>query len=226
MQSRINSKSVFSFLLITACLMPLLAACTTQSQEGQDMRESHSEDARSEEPLRNLNPSPQKAYDIRILLRDPPGPFAEIHAAAQYDVANAGECGEPQPISGAIPRISTNEVVELRRVSDTEFAGRVYVDQVLDEDYYGRGVCRWEFVEVRASFRASDDPYATWFVVKLPAEAVEAGTSEKLFYWNGYYPNAEIDNYAEFGNESLDTVPASQRAEFFEIELSADGARP
>lgn len=223
---RIHFKSVMRSLLMTACSMPLLAACNTQNQEGQEMRETHSEDARSEEPLRNLNPSPQKAYDIRITLKEPPGPFAKVDAAAQYDVANPGECGEPQPISGAIPRISTNEVVKLERVSDTEFAGRVYVDQVLDEDYYGRGVCRWEFVEVRASFRASDDPYATWFVVKLPAEAVEAGSSEKLFYWNGYYPNAEIDNYAEFGNESLDAVPGSQRADFFEIELSADGARP
>ena len=177
-------------------------------------------------PLRNLNPTPQKAYDIRIVLKDPPGPFAEIDAAAQYDVVNAGECGEPQPISGAVPRISTNEVVRLERVSDTELAGRVYVDRVIDDDYYGRGVCRWKFVEVRVSFRASDDPYATWFVVKLPAEAVEAGSNEKLFYWNGYYPNAEIDNYAEFGIASLDKVPEAQRSEFFEIELSAAGATP
>ncbi len=190
------------------------------------MQESRPEDVRGEEPLRKLNPSPQKAYDIRIVLKDPPGPFSEIDAAAQYDVVNAGECGEPQPISGAVPRISTNEVVKLERISNTEFAGRVYVDRVIDDDYYGRGVCRWKFVEVRVSFRASDDPYATWFVVKLPAEAVEAGSNEKLFYWNGYYPNAEIDNYAEFGIPSLDKVPEAQRSEFFEIELSAAGATP
>ncbi len=226
MQGRIDSTSVFYSVLSALFLTLLLAACNTQNQGEQAMRESKLEDPRGQEPLRNLNPSPQKAYDIRIVLKDSPGPFSEIDAAAQYDVVNAGECGEPQPISGAVPRISTNEVVKLERISNTEFAGRVYVDQVLDEDYYGRGVCRWKFVEVRVSFRASDDPYATWFVVKLPAEAVEAGSNEKLFYWNGYYPNAEIDNYAEFGNASLDKVPEAQRSEFFEIELSAAGATP
>ena len=176
-------------------------------------------------PLRNLNPTPRRAYDIRVVLKDPPGSFAEVDAAAQYDVTNPGECGEPQPISGAVPRISTNEKVVLTRVSDTEFVGRVFVDQVLDEDYYGRGVCHWKFVETRVSFRESSDPMATWFVAALGADEIEAGASKPTFFWEGHYPKAEIDNYAEFGDSSLDNVPDAQRSEFFEVVISAQQAQ-
>lgn len=190
------------------------------------MREGQLEDANGEAPLRNLNPSPQKAYEIRITLKDPPGPFAEIDAAAQYDVTNPGECGEPQPISGAVPRISTNEKVSLTRVSDTEFVGRVFVDQVLDEDYYGRGVCHWKFVETRVSFRESSDPMATWFVAALGADEIEAGGSKPTFFWEGHYPKAKIDNYAEFGDDSLDNVPDAQKPEFFQVVMSAQQAQP
>jgi len=178
------------------------------------------------EPLRNLNPAPKQAYEIRVVLKDPPGPFAEVDAAAQYDVSNAAECGEQQPLSGAIPRISTNEKVQLTRVSDTEFAGTVFVDQVLDEDYYGRGVCRWEFVEARVSLRESSDPMATAFVAALEADAIEQGGSKPTFFWEGHYPKAEIDNYAEFGDPSLDNVPDAQKSEFFVVEISAQQAQP
>ncbi|MDC7806177.1 hypothetical protein PQS31_04985 [Luteimonas sp BLCC-B24] len=172
-------------------------------------------------PLRNLNPAPRDAYDIRVVLRGAPGPFAEIDAAAQYDVTNAGECGEPQPLSGAVPRISTTEKVALTRVSDTEFVGRVFMDQVLDEDYYGRGVCHWKFVETRVSMRESSDPMATWFVAAIDAEEIVRRASAATFFSSVHYPKAEIDNYANFGHESLDHVDAKDRGEFFEVELSA-----
>ncbi|MCD9030012.1 hypothetical protein LDO26_17620 [Luteimonas sp. BDR2-5] len=217
MLKRISFSWPFQLLAISGFPALFLAACSAQTQEGEVMR--------SIEPLRNLNASPQKAYDIRIVLKEPPGPFAEIDAAAQYDVVNPGECGEPQPVSGAIPRISTNEVVELQRISDTEFTGRVFVDRVLDEDYYGRGVCRWQFVEARVSFRESSDPMASWFVAALKAAAIEAGASKKTFFWSGHYPKAQIDNYVTFGSESRDHVSDAEKPEFFEVEISAQQAQ-
>ena len=206
----------------------LLTSCSTQNQEGTNMREERTafDENVGGEPLRNLNPSPQKGYDIRIVLKDPPGPFAEINAAAQYDVVNAGECGEPQPLSGAVPRISTSEAVKLERVSDTEFVGRVFADRVLDEDYYGRGVCRWDFVEARVGFRAENDPMASWFVATLQADAIENGSEKSTFFWSGHYPHAEIDNYSTIGHAALDHVDAADRDEFFEVEMSAQQAQP
>lgn len=176
-------------------------------------------------PLRNLNPSPKNEVHIRIKVSGAPGALPLVDAAAQYDVTNSAECGKLRS-SGAFPTISSSEQVELTRVADDEYAGIIYIDRIIDEDYYGRGVCKWEFVEARASFRASDDVKATWFVADLPAEAVEKNSTKKLFYWTGYYPNAKSDNYAEFGDEILENVPSANLSEFFTIEMSATGVQP
>lgn len=216
---------------LATCLLALGAPACSGSRADIDMNATSDVNQKGPlpadaAPVRKLNPAPRDAYDIRVVLEDPPGPFAEIDAAAQYDVANPGECGEPHPLSGAVPRISTNEFVKLRRMSDTEFVGRVFADQVLDEDYYGRGVCHWEFIEVRVAFRASADPMSSWFIATLQAEAIRKGSSKATFFWAGHYPKAEIDNYSTIGHTTLDHVEDANKHEFFEVEISAQQARP
>ena len=217
----------FSSLLLFSLIAVATTACAAQTTGNETMNSSsqaEDSDARSK-PLRNLNPAPKEAVHIRIKVTGAPGALPFIDAAAQYDVTNSAECGKLRS-SGAFPTISSSEAVELTKVADDEYSGVVYMDRIIDEDYYGRGVCHWEFVEARASFRASEDVKATWFVVDLPAEIVQKKSSKKLFYWTGYYPKAKSDNYAEFGDEALENVPADKRSEFFTIEMSASGDQP
>lgn len=190
-----------------------LAGCSGENSDGQPA-----------EPLRTLNPSPTEAYTITVVLKDAPGPFDQVDAAVQYDVTNPGECGELNRLSGAIPRISSSENLPLTRVSATEYTGVMYADQILEEDYYGRATCQWKLIEARVSFRASEDPMATWFVGKIGAPEIRAHSSNNTFFWAGYYPNAEIDNYVEFGNKSLSHLTEEQKSEFFEVIMSAQGA--
>jgi hypothetical protein len=213
---------------LPACLALLItSACSAQNQETMPMNPTVDAPLTGEAgPRRRLNPAPQVAHGIRIVLKDVPGPFAIVEAAAQYDVANAAECGEPQPLSGAIPRISSTETVELAQRSEGEYEGRVYVDRILDEDYYGRGTCRWELAAVRVALRASDDPMATWFVAMLDGASVTAQGSSRRFYSSVHYPEAEIDGYSNFGHPSLDHVAEAERAEFFEIGIAATGVAP
>lgn len=97
------------------------------------------------QPLRQINPSPVDAYEVRVTLRDAPGPFVKAHFSAQYDVRNAATCGKANPIAGNSPVIRTSEAVPLTKVSETEYVAIVHTDLFLDQDYYGRGVCRWTF---------------------------------------------------------------------------------
>ncbi len=215
---KLSSLFLLSLVAVTA------TACTAKTS-GNEPTNASSQAEGSEakrKPLRNLNPSPKDAVHIRIKVTGAPGALPLVDAAAQYDVSNSAECGKLRS-SGAFPTISSSEAVELTKVADDEYAGVVYMDRIIDEDYYGRGVCHWEFVEARASFRASEDVKATWFVVDLPAEALEKSSAKKLFYWTGYYPGGEIENYAEFGNATLEHVPAGKESEYFTIEISADG---
>ncbi|MFB5204607.1 DUF502 domain-containing protein, partial [Stenotrophomonas sp. 3diitr2024] len=57
----------------------------------------------------------------------------------------------PNPTSGYLEIVP----VELRKVADGEYRGTLYVDRMLDEDYYGRGVCHWEFTGAGAMLKAT-----------------------------------------------------------------------
>jgi hypothetical protein len=59
---------------------------------------------------------------------------------------------------------------ELTRVSDVEYTGTVYADGILDEDYYGRGICRWQLTQARVQLKATGVPRETLFSASISAE--------------------------------------------------------
>ena len=213
-------------LLLLSLVAVATTACTAKTSESESMNASAKigDASAQHKPLRNLNPPPMKAYDIRVVLKDPPGPFAEAVAAAQYDVANATECGDPQPMSGAIPRISSSEPIELTKLSETEYTARVYVDRILDEDYYGRGTCRWELVEARVALTGSADSTATTYVTALTADAIIQQSFDKIFFSSIHYPGVDIEDYTNFGRKTLNGVADHMKGKFFEVEMSATEA--
>lgn len=213
-----------------AVLLPLLAvalaACApARNDMSQPPGTSESGQEQSPPPRRKLNPAPQRAYRITLTIADAPGPFASVEGVAQYDVINDDQCGKRIEWAGVTPRITSNEAVELRKVSDSEYEGTVYADLILDEDYHGKGVCHWELTEVRARLRATGDETETRFVPDIVAQQVFAQQSVTKFFWSGYYPRAtNSKNYPEFGSPDLSNVPADRRHEFFAITLRAKEA--
>ncbi|MEG2805029.1 hypothetical protein [Stenotrophomonas sp.] len=181
-------------------------------------------------PLRTLNPAPQRAFEVRVTLDGAPGPFATASAVAQYDVTNEAECGQKDELAGVFLSITSNETVALKRVSDTEYAGVVYVDGIVDEDYYGRGVCHWALTEARVVLQAGKDAADTRFVADLPAASVLGQGSRTRYFWNGYYPRAEMAGFREFGNADLASAQGrqaeDQREAFFSVTLAAREMTP
>lgn len=208
--------------LLSATVATLLsAACSGESSRVGLSGDGEGEGAK---PLRTLNPSPKDAREFRVVVKNPPVRFTETSASVQYDVVNATECGKKNRISGALPGIRSSESVKLTKVSDTEFKGVVYGDLIQSEDYFGEGVCRWEMVQASVGFRASGDPFATWLVASLDADDIGKNVTQTTYFWSGYYPNAEIDNYADFGNPSLDHVADAEKSEFFEVVMTSGDA--
>lgn len=175
-------------------------------------------------PLRTLNPSTSDARKFRVVVKDPPVRFPEAKASVQYDVVNAAECGKKNRLSGALPGIRSTEPVKLTRISETEFTGVVYSDLIQSEDYFGEGVCRWEMVQASLGLRASSDPFATWLIASLDADDIGKDVTQTTYFWSGHYPNAEIDNYADYGNTSLEHVADAEKSEFFEVVMTSGDA--
>ena len=129
----------------------------------QELASAESDVAQGGRGLAKLNPSPRKAYELVLRLHNPPGSFAVVEGVAQYDVSNEAQCGYIEPATGAPARITSQEPVTLRRVTDNEYRGTVYLDRMLDEDYYGNGVCQWKLTGVGAGGSPSGAPEETAF---------------------------------------------------------------
>ncbi|MGR4875252.1 hypothetical protein [Pseudoxanthomonas sp. LARHCG66] len=208
-------------------LLPAALLCVSACSQGQDMNTTTDTPTEESAPLRKLNPAPKRGYVITMTLKDAPGPFASIEGIAQYTVENSAECGKKVPIAGAFPRISTSEPFKLIRVSEGEFRGTVYADLVLDEDYFGRGVCRWEFSSVSVYLSATTDKADASFIPGISSEAVISSGSEARYYWKKRYPSVgDYDGFPLFGESSLDGVPEDKRGEFFIISLASAEASP
>lgn len=178
-----------------------------------------------DEPLRKLNPHPKQGYRITLTIADAPGPLVLTDARAQYDVTNENICGEEQP-SGGVYRMTSNEPLSLIKISETVYEGIVYADQILDEDYYGNGVCHWEFSGVRAVLSATGNPVETRFVPRLYSEHVMAQESVITYFAKLRYPRSGMDEFADFGESSPDRFKPEIRNELFTITLDAKEVRP
>lgn len=180
--------------------------------------------------LRKLNPAPAQAYEIRLTLAnvsdlasaaDGKSAFTVVEGTVQFDASNAARCGKSNALSGHVPTMSSHESFRLSRISATEYVGIVYADMLLDEDYYGRGVCHWTLTEARVAMRAREDAADTRFVAALSAQKVFDGGTQARYFWKGYYPRFERGQHTDFGSDRLDRVSDDKRGEFFTVTMTA-----
>ena len=50
----------------------------------------------------------------------------------------------PDPIAGYTPGGRFDHAFSLERIGNRKYQGHIFLDWPVDENYYGRGVCRWE----------------------------------------------------------------------------------
>jgi hypothetical protein len=198
-----------------------LSACSIQ---GNDM--TTTQNGPQDEPLRKLNPNPKQGYRITMTIADAPGPLVLTDARAQYDVTNEVPCGKAIPNGGGVYRMTSNEPLVLAKVSDTVYEGMVYADQILDEDYYGDGVCHWELTDVRAVLSATGNPVETQFIPHISAEAVRKQSSEISYFANLGYPRRGIDGFDDSGQPDPNRFRPEIRDELFSITMDAKEVRP
>lgn len=136
------------------------------------------------------NPAPKDAYRITMTIKDAPGSFASMRALAQYDVVNT-ECLSPpkdNPGGRSAPVPTEDVEIPLEKVSETEFAGTIYVDQMLDKDYTGRGVCHWKLIQFRVHMKATGADGDTLFIPSIPDQKLIPEQAEVVYFNKISYP--------------------------------------
>lgn len=179
-----------------------LAACTPSGIDMTDTA-SVSNPALSErgKSMYRRNAQPQQAYRITMTITDAPGPFASMTALAQYDVVNRACLRPPKDNPGGHTSPVPTEDVEipLQKVSDNEYVGTVYTDQMLDEDYNGRGVCHWKLIQFRVHMKATGADGETLFIPSISDEKLLTEEPRTVYFNKNTYPRAEMDNFPDTG---------------------------
>ncbi|MCF3475316.1 MULTISPECIES: hypothetical protein [Gammaproteobacteria] len=181
--------------LVPMGLLLALTACSPYADAERDV-------AAGGRGMAKLNPSPQQGYELVLTLKDAPGPFAIVEGSAQYDASNYADCGRIVPATGTAGRITSQEPVTLHKVGEHEYRGTFYLDRMLDEDYYGRGVCHWSLTGVGAMLRATNGKADTRFLTFIDKKRMDAGSQLTRYYPRADYPRIEeITGYGASGKE-------------------------
>lgn len=147
------------------------------------------------------NPNPKQRYDITMTIANAPGQFASVESFMQYDVVNS-ECLPPpdsNPGGYNSPTPTAEPVVTLRKVSDTEYIGTFYTDMMIDEDYYGRGICHWKLIQAGVRLRATGADGETTFFSTLHLEDLIYEKPVTTYFWKEGFPRSETDDYPDLG---------------------------
>lgn len=211
-------------LLLTACHPP--ETSMTQTHSPATEATAAADVQAGGRGLAKLNPSPRQAYALTLTLDKAPGAFGLVEAAAQYDISNEQECGKIQPETGTAGRITSQENVALKKISDTEYRGTVYLDLMQDEDYYGRGVCHWEFSGASVLLKATGAEEETRFLSFIEAKTVTAQQALTKYYWKDGYPRSESKSFPDTGELGPEQFKPDIRDNLFTITLAAKEVAP
>jgi hypothetical protein len=98
---------------------------------------------------------------------------------------------------------------------------------MLDEDYYGRGVCKWEFTGAGAMLKATGAEEETRFLTFADAEPLIEGKTHTLFYPDLVYPRTDrVPNFPASGESDRSGYAVDLRDNLFTISLSASEVAP
>lgn len=111
------------------------------------------------------NPAPQEKYLVTMVIEGAPRPFDKVEGKVQYDIPVGDDDCIPVDYTiapgGTKNNPSEDVPIVFRKLSDNEYQAEVYLDALLDEDYYGLGVCRWQLTAVAAFLTAGEVSFWT-----------------------------------------------------------------
>lgn len=143
-------------------------------------------DKSAQEHLYRLNPSPKQGVDIEFEVHDAPGTFADAMSNANYQSFNCNYVTSEWAGARASPSKMTP--LPVTRLDTNRFVVTVYQDGLLDEDYFGTGVCHWELTAVSLGLRATGAADDTAYAVLLGSKDIMPGHTVQQYYWKGSYP--------------------------------------
>ena len=178
-----------------------------------------------------LNPHPKQAYRLRIKINDAPGPLKLMgNFGVGYKAENCSYViNHLEGVSSNPKKDVENQV---RQLGDFEYETVVYTDAILDEDYFGEGICHWKPDGFGVAFKATGHPEETKFNFgDFLDDLMEKKTLTK-YYWKWSYPyftredGSISPNFVNFGITSPELYSAEEHKEMFTITVTLEEIKP
>ena len=178
-----------------------------------------------------LNPHPKQAYRLRIKINDAPGPLKLMgNFGVGYKAENCSYViNHLEGVSSNPKKDVENQV---RQLGDFEYETVVYTDAILDEDYFGEGICHWKPDGFGVAFKATGHPEETKFNFgDFLDDLMEKKTLTK-YYWKWSYPyftredGSISPDFVNFGITSPELYSAEEHKEMFTITVTLEEIKP
>ena len=212
-------------VLLTAALLSIfsISACSNSENSMSIQQET--------EAKFHLNPQPKQAYRLKIKINDAPGPLKLIgKMGVGY---KAEDCTYIiNKIEGAPAHPEKNVQFDIHQINEFEYESIVYADAVLNEDYFGNGVCHWNPEGFGFSLSATGKPDETRFNFSDILEKLLSKKSLTQYYWKWTYPFSKKEDgtlYTDsvhYGIVSPELYDAEKHKEMFSITVSLEEIQP
>ncbi|MBN3859705.1 hypothetical protein GKC56_04100, partial [Neisseriaceae bacterium PsAf] len=94
------------------------------------------------------NPNPKQAYKVKVTVHDAPGDWGVINFFAHYQADNCEYTANRFAWVTGHPERDLE--IQYDGFNNNQMQGIVYLDGMLDEDYYGQGECDWKLTSITA----------------------------------------------------------------------------
>ncbi|WP_416192468.1 hypothetical protein [Neisseria sp. CCUG12390] len=172
------------FILLGLCAALSLTACHKE----RNMYEQNASEAsgyptyelpKGDAPPENvkINPNRREHYQAVIKIKDAPLTFQIVRGNELYQATNCYYVTNRWVGATANPQY--RQILNVIKIDDTTYAADFYTDTPLDEDYYGEGVCKWQFLSGGfVLLPTGKDKHETALIVDIEPEILTKLSSE------------------------------------------------
>ena len=164
------------------------------------------------------NPHPVQRYEV-IATADAPGPWDKVSGTVFFDVVNLA-CTPKDKFLGVHAKPQDVAIdFEMARTGKNTWTGHFYRDAMLDEDYYGLGICHWDATSVTPVFTTHGETFGA-------AIGFDEGLRESqlMYFKKSDYASRSLKQ--AYGTTSKDSEVIHHPDAFFSIRVTVREMTP